>query len=139
VEEAPDAFDIFARWLYGGELALIEPDLETGLALCLKVYVLADKFFDTELMGLIIEMVKEWATMSLIRGHEVAYVYENLPEGSRMRKEVAKSIAYDVERFCSQPSFYKVEWNDILAEVRRNRDFAVDLLVATAEMIGKDK
>jgi hypothetical protein len=31
------------------------------------------------------------------------------------------------------------KWNDILAEVRRNRDFAVDLLVATAEMIGKDK
>lgn len=141
VDAPPDAFDIFARWLYVGELGQIELNSDAGLALYLKVYFLADKFLDTKLMDVTIEAVKVWAQNRLIPAHSFAYVYENLPEGSRMRKEVVRAIAKDIEKFPFPGLFYEVKdyWRDILAEARRNIDFAMDLQIATATMIGKAK
>jgi hypothetical protein len=116
-EDDVDSFDLFVRWLYGGDkFPLSSPDGEDVLYDYLKLYVLASKLLTTRLQNKVINAVffyvrQDRAPLPALQ--HVQYIYENTEAGSKMRALLSECIAAHLfSGRLEQP--FPEEWERIL-------------------------
>lgn len=105
-EDSPDAFSLFARWLYVGKIGSVSVALNVDrieqsiviLMALVKACVLGDKlgcliFRDLAMLGLF-----QYHSEELIEEEEIRYVFDHSAQGSKLRQFTIDQLRWDLQQ-----------------------------------------
>ncbi|KAL8898476.1 MAG: hypothetical protein Q9192_002062 [Flavoplaca navasiana] len=99
VEEVPELFAIYVVWIYGHDWTVDHNRREHSLAICCRLYVLADVLGSEELGNLMIDQIRD----IVARPHldltceTIGYVYDNTLPESPLRRLIVDILTWELK------------------------------------------